>query len=276
MAIEQRFVWINGRVGPESDLGISPFDHGLLTGDGIFETVRVYRGQAFALSRHFERLGVSAQRLALPIPENLGPACDAVIAANEITEGRLRITLTGGPGPLGSARGTAGPTCVIAAEPVHAWPPTTDVVTVPWPRNERGALAGVKSTSYGENVVAWHYAVARNAGEAIFPNTAGHLCEGTGSNVFLVLDDELITPTLASGCLAGVTRDLIIELTGAIERDVPIEMLATAQEAFLTSTTREVQPIAAVDGTPLVHAPGRHARRAAELFADLLSRTREP
>lgn len=276
MGTTQRIVAIDGRIGNESELGVSPFDHGLLTGDGIFETVRVYRGAPFALRRHLDRLARSAQRMDLAVPADLRAVCAEVIAANDIAEGRLRITLTGGPGPLGSARGSAGPTCIVAAEPVHAWPATTDVVTVEWPRNERGALAGVKSTSHGENVVAWKYAVEKGAGEAIFGNTVGNLCEGTGSNIFVVINDELLTPPLHSGCLAGVTRDLIIEITGAAERDIPLASLVDVEEAFLTSTTREVQPISAVDGSALPAAPGRHARRAAELFSELLARTQDP
>ncbi len=111
--------------------------------------------------------------------------------------------------------------------------PTTKVVTVPWPRNERGALAGLKTTSYAENVVALAYAQERGASEAIFANLAGHLCEGTGSNVFYVVDGELRTPTLAAGCLAGISRALLLEWYGGREVDEPVEVLAEAEEVFL-------------------------------------------
>lgn len=273
-----RWVSVNSLVTPDYEARIDPFDHAVLTGDGVFETLRIYGQTAFAITRHLARLRYSAAAMNLEVPddETLRSTIAEVIEANGIEHGRLRITLTGGPGPLGSARGAAGPTVIVAAEAMKPWPPTTNVVTVPWPRNERGALAGVKSTSYGENVIAWNYAAQRDAGEAVFANTVGNLCEGTGSNVFLALDGELITPPTTSGCLAGVTRDLIIELTGATERDCSLEQLALADEAFLTSTTREVQPIAEVDGTKLPAAPGPLATAAQAAFTRLLQTTLDP
>ena len=163
----------------------------------------------------------------------------------------------------------------MAAAPQVPWPDTSAVAIVPWPRNERGALAGLKTTSYGENVVALAWATERGAGEAVFPNLAGNLCEGTGSNVFLSVGGRLLTPPLSSGCLAGVTRALVIELTGAAEEDVPVGVLQDADEAFLTSTTREVQPIALVDGVALP-APGPLTRAAAESFSALVARDMDP
>ena len=136
---------------------------------------------------------------------------------------------------------------------------------MPWPRNERGALAGLKTTSYAENVVALADAQSRGASEAIFANLQGHLCEGTGSNVFYVIDGELRTPTLASGCLAGVTRALILEWYGGREVDEPIEVVRGASEVFLASTTRDVQPVAAWDDLEF-DAPGPVTQGAAETW----------
>ena len=182
-----RALWVNGSVLEEQEVRISPFDHGLLTGDGVFETLRIYRGVPFAARRHLARLGRSAagMRLPLPAPSTLREAMDAVIAANALVDGRLRITVTAGPGVLGSDREDVAPTVIVAASPMAPWPVTTDVVVVPWPRNDRGALSGLKTISYGENVVALDYARDRGAGEAIFGNLAGNLCEGTGTNVFV-------------------------------------------------------------------------------------------
>ena len=117
---------------------------------------------------------------------------------------RLRITYTGGISPLGSDRGDGAPTLVVAVAPMRDWPASSAVATVPWTRNERSATAGLKTTSYAENVVALAHAHANGAAEALLANTAGNLCEGTGSNVFLVLDGQVVTPPLSSGCLAGV------------------------------------------------------------------------
>ncbi|MBW3651714.1 MAG: aminotransferase class IV [Actinobacteria bacterium] len=272
-------VWIDGRLEDEAEARVSPFDHGLLTGDGVFETLAVYGGSAFAVRRHLQRLVRSCMGLRLPCPDPaaLRPALAEVVKANGVVEGRLRITVTGGVSPLGSDRGASGPMTLIAAGPESAWPPAADVAVVPWPRNERGALSGLKTISYGENVVALAYAKERGAGEAIFANTRGELCEGTGSNVFLGIGGRLVTPPLSSGCLAGVTRQLVVETTGAVEEELALGALAEADEAFLASTTRKVQPIRSVDGRAMPGpVPGPLTAAAAEAFDDLVRRDLDP
>jgi branched-chain amino acid aminotransferase len=276
-------VCVNGELGPADRLRISPLDHGLLVGDGVFETLRVYGGIPFAWTRHLQRLARSAAGLGLELPEvaTLREQAEAVLAANALTEARLRITITGGPAPLGSERAAVPSTVVVAASALTPWPPTADVVTVPWPRNERGATAGLKTISYAENVRALAFAHERGAGEAVFANTRGALCEATGSNVFLVRDGGLLTPPEASGCLLGVTRALVLELAGTLgidagEPDLPLDALAAADEAFLSSTTREVQAIAHVDGAALPVAPGPVTARMADAFTALVARDLDP
>lgn len=273
-------VFWNGSLEEEGDIRISPFDHGLLTGDGVFETLKVTGGKVFAVRRHYDRLLVSATGLGLsagvPAEDDLRRAMAEVVAANDVLEGRVRVTITGGPSPLGSERGTAAPTVLVSATSMNPWPPTSDVVVVPWPRNERGALAGLKTISYGENVVALAYAHEQGAAEALFPNSVGNLCEGTGTNLFAVFDGRLVTPPLASGCLAGVTRALVLETTDAAEEDIPADRLLTADEAFLTSTTRDIQPIRAIDGTVLPAAPGPHTIEAMAAFTALAANDLDP
>jgi branched-chain amino acid aminotransferase len=271
-------VWIDGALLDEQDAHVSPFDHGLLTGDGVFETLKVYAGRPFAVRRHLERLARSAAGLGLRLPDAsvLRGALDEVVTAGGLGDARLRITVTGGPSPLGSERGPGPATVIVAGAPLGPAPGPTDVATVPWPRNERGALAGLKTVSYGENVVALNYARERGATEAVFANLAGNLCEGTGTNVFLRVGGRLVTPPLSAGCLAGVTRDLVLELTDASEDDLPLAALADADEAFLTSTTREVQPVRAVDGRALPAAPGTRTKEAAAAFAALVGRDIDP
>ena len=172
---------------------------------------------------------------------------------------------------MGSERGEQGPTTVVATAPLNAWPPSVDVVVVPWPRNERGAIAGLKTVSYAENVVALAHARAHGAGEAIFANLGGRLCEGTGTNVFVGARGRLLTPPLSSGCLAGVTRELLLESGVAEEEDLAASALAAGDEAFLTSSTREVHPIRAVAGRPLPACPGPLTRRAMDAFAAVLA-----
>ena len=250
--------WLNGSLlqdphGP----AVTVSDHGMTVGDGVFEAVKVVDGQPFALSRHLRRLARSAAGLGLPAPDEtvVRRGVADVRAAAPLRLGRLRITYTGGVAPLGSGRGDNPPTLVVVADTMAPAAPSTKVVTVPWPRNERGALAGLKTTSYAENVVALAYAQERGASEAIFANLAGHLCEGTGSNVFYVVDGELRTPTLAAGCLAGISRALLLEWYGGREVDEPVEVLAEAEEIFLVSTTRDVQAVTRCDGRDLVVGP---------------------
>ncbi|WNI14715.1 aminotransferase class IV [Actinacidiphila sp. ITFR-21] len=263
-------IWVDGGLRDAADATVSVFDHGLTVGDGVFETVKAVRGRPFALTRHLNRLAGSARGLGLPEPDldAVAGACEAVLSANPMPLGRLRITYTGGPSPLGSDRGGAGATLVVALGPADPRPDTTTVVTVPWARNEKGALTGLKTTSYGENVVALARAHERGASEALFGNTRGRLCEGTGSNVFVVLGGRLLTPPLDSGCLAGITRALVVDWSGAQEADLPLEALSEAEEVFLTSSLRDVQAVRRVDDRDLPGAPGPVTAKAMRIFAE--------
>ncbi|MFI7319318.1 aminotransferase class IV [Streptomyces venezuelae] len=263
-------IWLNDGLQDLDDARVSVLDHGLTVGDGIFETVKSVEGRPFALTRHLARLAQSARGLGLPEPDldEVRHACAAVLDANPLPLGRLRITYTGGLSPLGSDRGDQGTTLVVALGEAKQRPDTTAVITVPWTRNERGALTGLKTTSYAENVVALARAHEHGATEALFANTVGQLCEGTGSNVFVVLDGEIHTPPVASGCLAGITRALAVEWTGARETDLPLDVLDRADEVFLTSTLRDVQGVHRVDERELAAAPGPVTAKAMRIFTE--------
>jgi branched-chain amino acid aminotransferase len=247
--------WVNGRLLDDPDApAVSAHDHGMTVGDGVFEVVKVVDGRLFAVDLHLERLIRSARGLGLPDPDldDVRRGIAAVLDGPPLSFARLRITWTGGPAPLATQRGSGPATLTVVAAPVDRWPEAATVSTVPWPRNERGALAGIKTTSYGENVRALAYARERGSSEAVFANLQGHLCEGTGTNVFYVVDGELRTPTLASGCLAGVTRRLVLDWYGATEVDQPVEVVAQqAIEVFLTSTTRDIQAVSRWDDREL-------------------------
>lgn len=259
-------VWMNGSLlGDPQAPAVRIDDHGVTVGDGVFEAIKVVDGRPFALQRHLDRLSRSAAALGLPEVDQDAVRAGVVATLadqSELKLGRIRITYTGGPSPLGSGRVDVDPTLIVATAAMDPYPQTTAVATMPWPRNNRGALAGVKSTSYAENVVALAKAEAAGATEAIFATLEGNLCEGTGSNVFYVIDGELRTPTLASGCLAGVTRALLLEWFGGREVDEPIETLDAASEIFLVSTTRDVQGVHRWNERDLP-APGPITREAA-------------
>ncbi|GAA1990501.1 aminotransferase class IV [Kitasatospora viridis] len=261
-------IWLNGALVEEHRAEVSALDHGLTVGDGVFETVKTVHGRTFALTRHLDRLARSAAGLGLPEPdlEQVRKGVEAVTAANPAPLGRLRITYTGGLGPLGSDRLDTPPTLVIALGATAPRPDTTAAATVEWTRNERAATAGLKTTSYAENVIALAHAHRLGASEALFPNTVGALCEGTGSNVFVVLGGKLLTPPLASGCLAGVTRALVLDWCDGEEADLPIEVLQQAEEVFLTSTLRDVQAVSRIDDRVLGDAPGPVTARAMAAF----------
>ena len=268
--------WINGALIPAHEASLPIVDHGLTVGDGCFETTKIVRGTPFAMRRHLARLRHSLDGLGIELAvddDHLRAAAQEVADANP-DMGVLRLTVTAGPGPLGSGRGDGAPNVIIGTAPDRAWTGTAAVVTVPWPRNERGALAGIKSTSYAENVIALAHAKAHGASEAIFANTVGDLCEGTGTNIVVEHEGRLVTPPLSSGCLAGVTRALVIETSAVVEADLPIEVLATTSEAFLTSSTRDVMAIDRIDDRSLEVGP--LTRAAADAFAAVMAADLDP
>jgi branched-chain amino acid aminotransferase len=224
---------------------IAATDHGLVVGDGVFETLKVTEQGAFAVRRHLNRLTRSAAALNLPEPDHdqIREAIHTVLSGRDFSLGKLRITYTPGRGPLGSEAAYGPITLIVALMPADAAPPMTSIVTAPWTRNERGALTGVKSISYAENVRALGYAAQHRGSEAIFLNTAGHVCEGTGSNIFVVLGDRVVTPPLSAGPLAGITRELIMEWSPVEERELTLAEAKDAAEVFLTSSMRNVQGV---------------------------------
>ncbi|MDX3729880.1 aminotransferase class IV [Streptomyces caniscabiei] len=271
-------IWLDGGLQDIDSARVSVLDHGLTVGDGVFETVKTAEGRPFALTRHLDRLTLSARGLGLPEPDldEVRRACHAVLEAEPVALGRLRITYTGGLSPLGSDRGDHGPTLVVALGETTRRADSTAAITVPWTRNERGALTGLKTTSYAENVVALARAHEQGATEALFANTVGQLCEGTGSNVFVVLDGEIHTPPVASGCLAGITRALVVEWTGARETDLPLDVLDHADEVFLTSSLRDVQSVHRVDARDLSATPGPVTAKAMRVFDERSGDDLEP
>ncbi|GAA4433331.1 aminodeoxychorismate lyase [Georgenia halophila] len=262
MADPDRVVlWFGGHLRDHTEALVRADDHGLTVGDGVFEACELLEGRPFALTRHLDRLERSAAGLGLPAPdrEETRRAVLEVAEAWGPDLGRVRILWTAGPGPLGSDQAWGPGTLVVAASAVGE-PRPVHVSIVPFTRNERSAVAGLKTTSYAENVRALAWARSHGGDEAIFPNTRGDLCEGTGTNVFIESDGMLLTPPLDSGCLAGVTRAVVMEWAteegiDVREQRLPIDALKEARHAALTSSTRGVVPIVGVDGRELAPGP---------------------
>jgi branched-chain amino acid aminotransferase len=266
-------VWVDGTVVDADAPAVSAVDHGITVGDGAFETAKIDGGVPFAVTRHLRRLDRTLAGLGLPPVDHdrIREGIEAVLEGEPIGFGRLRFTVTGGHGPLGSDRHDSALTHIVTAVP-HGRPgPHGSVVTVPWVRNERAATAGLKTTSYADNVIALAHATGRGALEAIFANTRGELCEATGSNVFVVVDGVVRTPPLDSGCLAGITRELVLEWCTAagvevVQEALALDVLTRAEEVFLTSSIKDVFPVSAVDGRGLP-TPGPATARVREVWA---------
>lgn len=264
-------IWSNGRLYGPDDLLLSGVDHGVTVGDGVFETCAVYDGTAFALTRHLRRLRRSALGIGLGEPDldRVRDGVAAVLAAAGPDTGRLRITLTGGAGPLGSHRfapeDQRQTVLVLAGPGVRS--EVSRVVRVPWVRNERSSVVGLKTTSYAENVVAVAEAYRLGADEAVLANTVGDLCEGTASNVFVERAGELVTPPLSSGCLAGITRELLLEWAaaaglpvreaapGELRYDVLDEVGDGTTHLMMSGSIRNVSPVVSLDGSAVAAGP---------------------
>jgi branched-chain amino acid aminotransferase len=231
--------------------------------------LKVVEGVPLALTRHLDRLSRSCQILGLEPPDLdaiRAAVADVVASEPEAARlGRLRVTCTGGVGPLASDRTPGAGTTIVAINPMQPWPATTSAVVVPWVRNERSAVVGAKTTSYAENVVALAWAHERGYSEGLFLNSIGSVCEGTGTNVFTVKDSWVRTPPLSSGCLAGITRELLLEWGMAVEADLTLEDLENADEVFLTSSTRDVHPVTKL-GDRVWESPGSETREVATRF----------
>ena len=258
-------------------------DHSVTVGDAAFETLKIVDGEPFATSRHLRRLERTMAGLGLPAPD-LDRVADGVKAVLSVGEpigfGRLRYTVTGGVGPLGSDRGSSPMTYIVTAGAQPRPPATCALATVPWVRNERAATVGLKTTSYAENVIALAYAHERGALEAIFGNTRDELCEATGSNVFVVSGGVLRTPPVSSGCLAGVTRELVLEWCRedgleVVEEAIPLADALDVDEVFITSSTKDVLPVHAWDDRTYA-APGPVTARAASVFARRFAERLDP
>jgi branched-chain amino acid aminotransferase group I len=256
----EQIVYLNGSLLPQSQAKISPFDLGFLYGYGLFETMRAYSGRIFRLEKHLERLSRSAKLLGLPLNAfDLKKACHDTLQANKLKDARIRLTVSMGEGEaIPALPKHPRPTVLVTAA---RYVPLADeayrkgyrVVVSTIDRDSQSPLSRLKSANYLNNILARIEDKAAGADEAILLNERGFLCEGSASNIFMISKGNLITPGEESGCLPGITRQVVLELAqglgiGTSEREVRLEELLHADEAFLTNSIMELMPLAEVNG----------------------------
>jgi branched-chain amino acid aminotransferase len=242
------------------------FDHGYLYGDGIYETMRAYGGKIFLLRSHLSRLKRSAEAIALALPlplEKIGDALNESLTVNKLREAYLRIQISRGPGEIGLDPALCpAPTMVIAVKPFKDYPAElyekgVSVAVTATRRNHPLAQdPAIKSTNFLNNILAKIESLRVGAYEGIMLNWKGYVAEGTISNLFLVRKGVLRTPSLETGILEGITRELVLSL--ARRQQVPVEEallrprdMLKADECFITNTTLEIMPVTTVDGKPV-------------------------
>ncbi len=249
---------VDGQVTPTAEAMVPMKDDGLYRGDGAFEVIRLYEGRPFALADHLDRLERSSAAIELTFDRGvLEREIDALLTEADKPDGQLRLIVT-----RGGRR-------IAAVEPIPDHAETLSLATVTY--NPSVILTGVKSLSYAANMQATRLAKAQGADEAVLVTPEGTVLEPPTSAIFWVSPQGgLRTPSLDVGVLESITRDRLVKALNVEEGNWPVADLRAAREAFLASTTREIQAVSAIDGSPLADAPGPRTREAQEAFAATL------
>jgi branched-chain amino acid aminotransferase len=283
-------IYCNGRLIPRSKVRLSPFDHGFLYGYGLFETMRGYQGHIFRLDRHLNRLRHSAQSLGLTHSDlhvvegkqSLETACTEILEANKLKSARLRLTVSAGEGDMAPDLSTcSNPTILITARSLTNLPPEKyesgfKAALSSLRRNSQSPLSRLKSTCYMENILARMAARAAGYDEAILLNEKGYIAEGSTTNIFLVSNGELVTPCAESGILSGITREAVLEIASAaniktVERQVGLEELIKAEEAFITNSILEIMPLTWFEDKPIGNGkPGQLTKKLLAAYRQLV------
>jgi branched-chain amino acid aminotransferase len=282
--------YVNGKICSQQDAFISVFDHGFLFGEGVYEVIRTYHGEPFLLERHFARLRTSATMIALDpglsdaelegaVRRTMAAFCEGPGRTLDCANLYVRILLTRGLGDMTyNPAASPAPSLVIIVKPLGTLPETlysegVKVSLVPTIRNHPGSVNPlIKSNNLLNNALAMQEAIRRGGFEAILHNYRGEIAECSQSNLFLIKNGVLRTPRLDAGLLAGITRGFVQEVAeeaGVPMTDGPLhdEDLFSADEVFLTSTTREIVPIVRVDDRVIANGtPGPLTRRLLEVY----------
>ena len=283
-------VYLNGEVLPAGEAFVPLDDRAVLFGDGIFETVRAYRGRPFRLERHLDRLEDGCRVLRLELPNRAEEVKNAVMSLLEENglsdegDAYVRITATGGPSTGPKMLERKGPTGLfIIARPYEGYPEHlyregVSLVMSGIKRNSSSPLSSLKSSNYLDSLIARQEAIDQGADDAVMLTTAGNLAEATSSNLFMVREGNVLTPDIGCGFLPGVTREAVIELCGELGITcTPVmagtDVLLSAGEVFLTSSLMEVMPVRRIARKQIgKKCPGRVTARLAKAYRELVAR----
>lgn len=274
------FVYHNDRLLPLSEVRLSPGQAGLLHGWGVFTTMRVYDGAPFALDRHWNRLARDAEKIQLPLThtqEAVGDALRELIAANRVHTGCIRIYFVLNKATLWHSDESMPRVDLIIYSidlPTRVGP--TQLTVMVNGRHAANPLTGTKVISWLNNV--WHVERAHRQGfdDAILLNERGEVAECTASNVFCIQDGSVSTPPPSSGCLCGITREILLEIAPIggipiVERTLSVDELLDSEEVFISSTTRHVQPVARIDERRFSNTPGALIGRLTQMMSVYVS-----
>ncbi len=288
---EDLLVYIDGKFVPAKDAKISVFDHGFLYGDGVFEGIRAYNGRVFKLKEHVDRLYDSAKAIDLKIPVSKEEFMEIILETlrrNKLRDAYIRPIVTRGIGDLGLDPNKCGKPCIIViAQPWgrlygDLYERGLRAVTVTIRRNAIDSLPpNIKSLNYLNNVLAKIEANAKGGDEAIFLDHNGYVSEGSGDNVFIVKNGEVMTPPTINN-LKGITREVVIDIIRKLgipfkEVNISLYDLYTADEIFVTGTAAEICPITWIDGRVVGDGkPGEITKKLMEEFRKLTEREGVP
>lgn len=260
----ERMVYYNGVFAPVENVTISPFNRGLLYGDGLFETLRSYGGRVFRLEQHLKRMADGMQVLRIEHCLSAGDmelAVYELLSRNRLSDAAIRITVFRGDGEGPEPPDNLKPALLMSARAFAGYPAEDyargfGVYIVSPRRNSYSPLSRIKSINYLENILGRLEARDHNAQEALFLNSSGWVAEAATANIFMIKNKALITPPADAGILPGITRAAVIDSARSVSRDVreqafsPEELLR-ADEAFLTSSLMEIMPLVMVQGRPV-------------------------
>ena len=278
-------VWFNGRILPAARARISVFDRGLLYGDAVFETIRIYAGQPFRWPAHHQRLRKTLARLSIDVPGvDLRKALDEITSAAGAKDAAVRLTITRGEGEGLLPPQETTPNILLMPRPI---PPDleakraagVETIRLPFGQGRSGYTTGYKTTDYAAAVMGRRLAAKAGAFEALYVENDGNLSEATTSNLFVVRRGKVLTPPGQAGCLPGITREVVLQLARRSglrveEKGLRAGDLESAREIFLTGSVIEVMPVVRVDGNRIGDGqPGPVTRGLQEAYQRTIQRS---